>query len=640
MPIINNIELKTARGRLAIGLLYFILTLGGISMVYPFLLMLSISVSNEADNKTTRFWPSYLTDTDALFKKYVATKYSGFQRYLGARHLNRHYLGNYYRFEDFGSPQVHITTIRANPDGSHAEVPVNLSEPEQLRRARDWHAFLATLPSTHVTRSCEAWLVDRYRDWLKERFRNNLAALRETYGETATHWTQIDLPFHDPYRREWQPGTDAKSREWSEFWKAQPLSFRLPVRMDGVYQDFLKQRMGAVETINALAQTQYRSLTEVRLGRTVPANPRLGAWWIEFVRKRIPHPFLDVSAATASFHAWLDQKYHGDLQRLNQQYGAAYRTFHEVPFENRKPERAGADSDWSQFITTAIAAHEVRLDTVETRWSDWLRMTYHDDLARVNQLHGLAARAFDEVRLPFAEGDRLFVEQQTKRLRVRYLFGNYATVLAHLLVHGRAFWNTAALCLAMVLAQLTVNPFCAYALSRFPLSYKYKILLFLIATMTFPAEVLMIPNFLLLKQLRLLDTYAALILPGLVSGYYIFLMKGFFDSLPRELFEAAEIEGAGELRMFFQIAYPLSKPIFAVKALGAFMAAYGGFMWAFLVCQDPDMWTVMVHLYQFQIEQPPHLVMAALTLASIPTLLVFLFCQRIILRGIVLPTLK
>jgi multiple sugar transport system permease protein len=92
--------------------------------------------------------------------------------------------------------------------------------------------------------------------------------------------------------------------------------------------------------------------------------------------------------------------------------------------------------------------------------------------------------------------------------------------------------------------------------------------------------------------------------------------------------------------MFFQITLPLSKPIFAVIALQAFTTAYGAFMFALLVCQNPKMWTLMVWLYQLQIERPQYIVMAALTVAAIPTLLVFVFAQNVILRGIILPSEK
>ena len=96
-------------------------------------------------------------------------------------------------------------------------------------------------------------------------------------------------------------------------------------------------------------------------------------------------------------------------------------------------------------------------------------------------------------------------------------------------------------------------------------------------------------QWIMIKNMGLLNTFGALVLPGIASGYSIFLLKGFFDSLPAELYETAMLDGAGELRIFFRITLPLTKPILAVIALGAFSAAYGAFMFAFLTCQDPKM---------------------------------------------------
>jgi multiple sugar transport system permease protein len=195
-----------------------------------------------------------------------------------------------------------------------------------------------------------------------------------------------------------------------------------------------------------------------------------------------------------------------------------------------------------------------------------------------------------------------------------------------------------------ILFTLTVNPLCAYALSRFRLRGTQAILIYLLATMSFPPEVTMIPSFLLLRDLGMMNTFWALVLPGAANGFSIFLLKGFFDSLPPELYEAAEIEGAGELRIFLTITMPLSKPILAYIALGAFLFSYGSFLWPILVCQDPKMWTLMPWLYQFQMNptyaSQPHLIMAGLLIASIPTLMVFLVCQRVIMRGIIVPTMK
>ena len=150
----------------------------------------------------------------------------------------------------------------------------------------------------------------------------------------------------------------------------------------------------------------------------------------------------------------------------------------------------------------------------------------------------------------------------------------------------------------------------------------------------------MIPNFLLLKHLHLLNTFWALILPGMANGYAIFLLKGFFDSLPKELYEAGIIDGASEATMFRKITIPMSKPIFAVIALQAFTGAYGALMYAMLVCQDSRMWTMMVWLYQLQASSPEYVTMAALTLAALPTLFVFIFAQNVIMRGIIIPSLK
>jgi len=138
----------------------------------------------------------------------------------------------------------------------------------------------------------------------------------------------------------------------------------------------------------------------------------------------------------------------------------------------------------------------------------------------------------------------------------------------------------------------------------------------------------------------LLNTFAALVLPGMANGFFIFLLKGFFDSLPRELYEAADIDGAGEWTKFWTITMSLSKPILAVIALNAFRAAYSAFMMALIIIPDQKMWTLMVWIFQLWTQAHQAVVYASLVIAAIPTFLVFVFCQNIIIRGIVVPTEK
>ena len=169
-----------------------------------------------------------------------------------------------------------------------------------------------------------------------------------------------------------------------------------------------------------------------------------------------------------------------------------------------------------------------------------------------------------------------------------------------------------------------------------------KIILFLLATSAFPAMISAIPGFLLMRDLGLLNTFFALILPGAANGMGIFILKGFFDSLPPELFEAATIDGAKEWQIFLHVTMPMVKPILAVNALTAFLAAYEGWQWALIVCQNPKMWTLAVWMYQANQwwSSTPWLASAGFVVISIPTLAVFLTCQRIILRGIIIPQMK
>ena len=215
----------------------------------------------------------------------------------------------------------------------------------------------------------------------------------------------------------------------------------------------------------------------------------------------------------------------------------------------------------------------------------------------------------------------------------RSAFANYRLVADYLFVRGRAFLNTLILVLLTVLAHLTVNPLAAYALSRFHMRGTEKILLFLLATMAFPAAVTAIPGFLLVRDLGLLNTFAALVLPTVASGMSIFILKGFFDALPRELYEAAAIDGASEWLVFRKITLPMTTPILAVNALNSFLAAYNSWEWAFLVCQKESHWTLAVWMYQMsqQFAGQPWCVMAGFVLVSIP---------KVILRGIVLPSMK
>lgn len=381
------------------------------------------------------------------------------------------------------------------------------------------------------------------------------------------------------------------------------------------------------------------------------------------------------------YQTWLRTKFKSidDLNRVYVEENIAFQTV-MVPSEQLErsswqPAPGQKYQDWLAFKATLPA--EFRIPVRRTRlWQEFLRVQFKNRIDDVpSNLNPEKAKKFEALTIPTDTASQTLRDQFQKNIPARYQSGtaealwakvspepmpieasertyvsahqgdlkreyasrNYRYVLDYVLLHGRAVLNTIIFCGLAVLTQLIVNPLAAYALSRYPIRASGKLLLFLLATMAFPAEVAMIPSFLLLKSLGLLNTFAALILPGAASGYMIFLLKGFFDSLPPELFEAGQLDGAKETTLMLRIAAPLSRPVLGYLALMAFMASYSTFMFAFLVVQDQRMWTLMVWVYQLQTNAPEAVVMAALALAALPTLLVFLFAQRVILRGIVLP---
>ena len=318
---------------------------------------------------------------------------------------------------------------------------------------------------------------------------------------------------------------------------------------------------------------------------------------------------------------------YGTVEAMNAAWPVPHKSFFDVSF-----------SAESKLSPDRFVAGDAKFAT----WCEFKRWYVDEALARGDYVsrtmpHPLAPRAA-ELRNALAvqfldHGWRDFFESA---------LANYRLVGGYLFLRGRAFANTLLLVVLSVLASLTVNPLAAYALSRFRLRSTERIIMFLLATTAFPAAVTAIPGFLLIRDLGLLNTFAALVLPTVANGMSIFILKGFFDALPRELYEAAAIDGAGEWTVFRRITLPMTTPILAVNALNAFIHAYSSWEWAFLVCQKESHWTLAVWMYQLSqtFAGQPWCVMAGFVLVSIPTAAVFILCQKVILRGIVLPSMK
>ena len=204
---------------------------------------------------------------------------------------------------------------------------------------------------------------------------------------------------------------------------------------------------------------------------------------------------------------------------------------------------------------------------------------------------------------------------------------------------GRYFWNTVVLALGSWLCQIVVATTGAFVLSVLRPAWGKYIYWLLLGTLFVPAIVLVVPLYIEIVHPPLInhsfaESYWAIWLPAGASAFNVVLMKRFFDNLPRELFEAAKIDGAGPVRLFFSIVLPLSKPILGVVSIFAILAEWKNFLWPFLVLTNsPDRQPLSVRLPAIQPQTQIGVLLASMLIASLVPLIGFLVFQRTFLRG-------
>ncbi|MDQ2587694.1 ABC transporter permease [Saccharothrix yanglingensis] len=199
---------------------------------------------------------------------------------------------------------------------------------------------------------------------------------------------------------------------------------------------------------------------------------------------------------------------------------------------------------------------------------------------------------------------------------------------------GRYFRNTLVVAVGTWAVQLAVDVPAAYALSRLRPVLGGGILGAMLVTLMMPASVLLVPTYLTISDLGLLDNPLSLWLLGAANAFTVFLLKRFFDQLPAEVLEAARIDGAGQLTMLWRIVLPLSRPVLAVVSIFAVVAAWKDFIWPLLVFSDPARQTLSVALQRFAPDTPVNLLLAGLVLSSAPMIGLFLVFQRHVLAGL------
>jgi multiple sugar transport system permease protein len=221
-------------------------------------------------------------------------------------------------------------------------------------------------------------------------------------------------------------------------------------------------------------------------------------------------------------------------------------------------------------------------------------------------------------------------------------FGNYADVLRDS-AFGTWFWNTTVVTVTIVASNLVLCALAAYAFARIRFLGRSVTYFLLLATLMVPIQVVLIPTFLIVRDLGLIDRLGALIVPHLANVFGIFLLTQFFRTLPIELEEAARIDGTSRLGILVRIVVPLSLPALATLAVIQFMWTWNEFLWPLVtILTNQDAFTLQLGLATFQGAHQTqwHYVAAANIMSMLPMLALFLVAQRYFVRGIATQGLK
>jgi multiple sugar transport system permease protein len=223
----------------------------------------------------------------------------------------------------------------------------------------------------------------------------------------------------------------------------------------------------------------------------------------------------------------------------------------------------------------------------------------------------------------------------------RLTFAHYTDLFTRLNL-GRYLLNSAFVAFVVTFASLAINSMAGYAFAKLRFRGRDRLFRVLSTGLVLPVQVAMLPLFLLLKNLGLINTYWGVIIPGMASIFGIFLVRQYALAIPDEMLDAARVDGASEFRIFWSIVVPGIVPILATLSIWTFLATWNDFMWPLIVLSDESHYTLPVALANLAGEhvQDTELMMAGSVLTVIPVMLVFLFLQRYYIQGVMAGSVK
>lgn len=282
------------------------------------------------------------------------------------------------------------------------------------------------------------------------------------------------------------------------------------------------------------------------------------------------------------------------------------------------------------MITTSFKSEEEILSTsksivITPNWvKDALRpgfMTSEETMARIEN---------EQQRWEAWNAEQQKTEEERNR-RVQKPFGildNYREVFE--LPFYRYFLNTFFVAITTTSIALFFASMSAYAFAFFDFPFKNTIFMLMLGTMMLPQQALLIPNYIVLSKIGWVNTYMALIVPWLASAYSVFFLRQFFLQLPKDLFEAAKIDGCSRFQFYYKVVLPLSKPPMVTLGIFSFLASWNSFVWPLIVTNDTNLRVIQVGLSYFSSEAGTNWgpLMAASTVTILPLVIMYFFAQK------------
>lgn len=217
----------------------------------------------------------------------------------------------------------------------------------------------------------------------------------------------------------------------------------------------------------------------------------------------------------------------------------------------------------------------------------------------------------------------------------QFTLDNYRQIFLEEPLFGRWLFNSVAIAVSVTGLNLLCNSMAGYALARLRFPGRQFWFFLILAILAVPGQVTLIPTFLILKTLGWLNSYQGMVIPGMVNATFIFMMRQFFMNFPRELEEAAELDGLNRWQIFRHIVLPLAKPALAAQAIFVFMGSWNNFLMPVVILFDPEMFTLPLGLNTFKGEYISYwnYIMAASVVFTLPVLLLYAFFNRYFIQG-------